>query len=65
MVAAALRGDWTEARRLNADRYRTYFKDYGLNAVLISPVEPFGYYHVYNQFVIRVPARDALKKSAA
>jgi dTDP-4-amino-4,6-dideoxygalactose transaminase len=25
------------------------------------PVEPDGYFHVYNQYVVRVPKRDALR----
>jgi dTDP-4-amino-4,6-dideoxygalactose transaminase len=53
---------WTEARRLNAQKYRTLIKDYGLSSVLTTPEEPSGYYHVYNQFIIRSSARDALKK---
>ena len=52
---------WTEARRRNADRYRELFAEFGLTDRLTLPVEPAGYRHIYNQFVIRGPARDALK----
>jgi dTDP-4-amino-4,6-dideoxygalactose transaminase len=56
---------WTEARRLNAQRYRRLFADAGLTAHVTLPVEPPGRRHVYNQFVIRVRERDALKRHLA
>ena len=52
---------WTEARRLNAQRYAALFRDAGVLDRLVLPVEPAGCYHIYNQFVIRVPKRDGLK----
>ncbi len=52
---------WTEARRLNASRYRTLFGDLGLLDHIVLPVEPEGLHHIFNQFVIRVPHRDGLK----
>jgi dTDP-4-amino-4,6-dideoxygalactose transaminase len=52
---------WTEARRLNAKRYATLFRDAGLLDRIVLPVEPPGLRHIYNQFVIRVPHRDDLK----
>jgi len=52
---------WTEARRLNAKRYATLFREAGLLDRLVLPVEPPGLHHIYNQFVIRVPHRDDLK----
>lgn len=52
---------WTEARRRNADRYRRLFADAGLDKTLTLPTEPSGCFHIYNQFVIRVPNRDALR----
>jgi dTDP-4-amino-4,6-dideoxygalactose transaminase len=51
---------WTEARRLNAARYTRLFRERGLTDV-IAPVEPAGCRHIFNQFVIRVPERDALR----
>src|SRR5688572_1981801 len=51
---------WTAARRRNADRYRSLFAAHGLTQVVL-PVEQAGAFHIYNQFVIRVPQRDALK----
>jgi dTDP-4-amino-4,6-dideoxygalactose transaminase len=53
---------WTASRRKNADRYRTLFTDAGLANVLRLPIEPAGYTHIYNQFVIRGPRRDALRQ---
>jgi dTDP-4-amino-4,6-dideoxygalactose transaminase len=53
---------WTEARRLNAHRYATLFREAGLLDRLALPVEPSGLHHIYNQFVIRVPDRNELKK---
>ena len=52
---------WTEARRRNADRYRALFKEFGLSSTVELPVEPEGYRHIYNQFVIRGRDRDALR----
>lgn len=53
---------WTAARRANAARYRTLFKAAGLDAVIGLPVEPPDRLHIFNQFVIRTPERDALKR---
>ncbi len=51
---------WSDARRRNADRYRELFAEFGLTDRLTLPVEPAGCHHIYNQFVIRGPRRDAL-----
>lgn len=53
--------DWTAARRRNADRYRALFQEFGLGDIVQLPVEPPGFTHIYNQFVIRGPDRDALR----
>jgi dTDP-4-amino-4,6-dideoxygalactose transaminase len=52
---------WTEARRRNADRYRQLFHAEGLQTALVVPSQPDGYFHIYNQFIIRVPKRDELR----
>ncbi len=54
---------WTEARRDVADRYRRLFDADGLGGVVTLPTEKPGHHHVYNQFVVRVPAdaRDPLR----
>jgi dTDP-4-amino-4,6-dideoxygalactose transaminase len=51
---------WTAARRRNADRYRAMFAAHGL-ADVVLPVEREGAFHIYNQFVVRLPQRDAVK----
>ncbi len=48
---------WTAARRENAERYRALFASTQLPLVLPSDAEG----HVYNQFTIRAPRRDALR----
>lgn len=53
---------WTEARRANAARYLSLFREAGLGERLTLPVEPAGRRHIFNQFVIRTPERDALKR---
>jgi dTDP-4-amino-4,6-dideoxygalactose transaminase len=52
---------WTEARRRNADRYRSLFASIAPAAPVQLPVELPGRRHIYNQFVIRAARRDALR----
>jgi dTDP-4-amino-4,6-dideoxygalactose transaminase len=52
---------WTEGRRVNATRYATLFNDAGLLDSIVLPVAPTGLYHIFNQFIVRVPRRDELK----
>ncbi|RKY18780.1 MAG: transcriptional regulator [Planctomycetota bacterium] len=53
---------WTEGRRKNAAEYRQRFADVGLSEHVQLPFERPGVKHIYNQFVIRMPAaqRDPL-----
>jgi len=53
---------WTEGRRANAARYRSLFSAAGLDGVITLPVELPDRRHIFNQFVIRTPERDALKR---
>jgi len=53
---------WTEGRRRNAARYRTLFRDAGLDGRIGLPAESSDRRHIYNQFVIRTPERDGLKR---
>ena len=53
---------WTEGRRRNAARYRALFRDAGLDGAIGLPIEPPDRRHIFNQFVIRTPERDALKR---
>jgi dTDP-4-amino-4,6-dideoxygalactose transaminase len=54
-------GTWTDERQRNAARYRSLFAEYGINQWVQPPVEPANRVHVYNQFVIRMPEREALR----
>jgi dTDP-4-amino-4,6-dideoxygalactose transaminase len=47
---------------VNAARYVRLFGEAGLAGRVVLPVEPVGRRHIFHQFVIRVPARDELKR---
>lgn len=51
---------WTAARRANADRYRRLFAAAALPPEVVLPTDTPD--HIYNQFVIRAPRRDALRE---
>ena len=51
---------WTAGRQRNAARYRALFADAAVGEISL-PVEAPNRTHIYNQFVIRAPRRDALK----
>ena len=51
---------WTAGRQRNAAIYRQLFTELGLTEVIGLPVELPNMRHIYNQFVIRSKARDAL-----
>jgi dTDP-4-amino-4,6-dideoxygalactose transaminase len=50
--------DWTAARQRNAKRYDQLFSEAGLPITLPAVVAAR---HIFNQYVIRVPARDELQ----
>ena len=52
---------WTEARRRNAARYDQLFADAGLAGAVTVPATAPGRHHIFNQYVVRVPGRDAVK----
>ncbi|HEX3726064.1 MAG TPA: DegT/DnrJ/EryC1/StrS family aminotransferase [Pirellulales bacterium] len=58
---------WTAARQANARRYSELFASCGLDRVIGLPLVAPGCRHVWNQYVIRVPAgtRDALRAHLA
>jgi dTDP-4-amino-4,6-dideoxygalactose transaminase len=60
-VKLAHLAQWNERRRANASVYRELFTTRGLNGRVTLPVEPEERQHIYHQFVIRVPRRDALR----
>ncbi|HEX6588869.1 MAG TPA: DegT/DnrJ/EryC1/StrS family aminotransferase [Longimicrobiales bacterium] len=54
---------WAAGRRANADRYRALFDEAGLGGDLTLPEDVPG--HIYNQFIVRAPERDALRAHLA
>lgn len=57
---------WGRGRRERAAFYRAAFVERGLGGVLRLPCEPWAEtglsnHHIYNQFVVRAPRRDALR----
>lgn len=58
---------WSAARRKVADLYGEEFQRRGLTSHLALPAEPYRErglrnHHIYHQYVIRTPRRDALQK---
>jgi dTDP-4-amino-4,6-dideoxygalactose transaminase len=53
---------WSAARQRNAARYRQLVADAGLGGTVVLPTEAPERTHIYNQFVIRVDKRDALRE---
>jgi dTDP-4-amino-4,6-dideoxygalactose transaminase len=51
---------WSKARRENAERYRVLFEEARLGDTVALPEDKPG--HIYNQFVIRCPQRDAVQR---
>jgi len=56
---------WTAGRQRNAAFYDEAFAKAGLGAHIVTPYAVPGYRHIYNQYVIRVQQRDALRKHLA
>ena len=54
--------DWSEGRRANARTYNRLFAEKDLTDRVITPVIPDGYAHIFNQYIIRVKDRDALRE---
>ncbi|HSC26739.1 MAG TPA: DegT/DnrJ/EryC1/StrS family aminotransferase [Vicinamibacterales bacterium] len=52
---------WTAMRRDNAERYRRMFEQAGLTTRVVLPESPGDRFHVYHQFVVRVPDRDRVR----
>jgi dTDP-4-amino-4,6-dideoxygalactose transaminase len=55
---------WTQLRREAASSYHALFRAHGLDDLVTLPIERPECYHVYNQYVVRVPApvRDPLRE---
>ncbi len=61
---------WSAARRRVADIYREEFESRSLTSRMTLPAEPYRArglinHHIYHQYVIRLPERDALQKHLA
>ena len=54
--------EWTEKRQKNATYYNQLFNEMNSTSpIVIVPHVQYGNRHIYNQYVIRVPRRDALR----
>jgi dTDP-4-amino-4,6-dideoxygalactose transaminase len=53
---------WTQGRQRNAAYYDSAFADAGLGEKLHTPTAIEGGRHIFNQYVVRVQRRDALKQ---
>lgn len=53
---------WADARRQNAERYRQLFAAAQLADRVTLPIARPESHHVYNQFVVRVPDREGLRR---
>lgn len=51
---------WTEGRQKNAEEYNRLFNEKGLDKKINLPKVNTNYRHIFNQYVIKVPNRDAL-----
>jgi dTDP-4-amino-4,6-dideoxygalactose transaminase len=61
---------WSAARRAVADFYGAEFTRLGLTEKIVLPAEPYRdrgltNHHIYHQYVIRTPMRDALRRHLA
>jgi len=56
---------WTRMRRENARRYAALFGEAGLAGRVRLPLEPEGFTHIFNQFTVRLPNRDAVRSRLA
>jgi dTDP-4-amino-4,6-dideoxygalactose transaminase len=56
---------WTRGRQENACFYFGAFERAGLKSTIMLPASMLGIRHIYNQFIIRAPKRDALRAHLA
>jgi dTDP-4-amino-4,6-dideoxygalactose transaminase len=52
---------WSARRRENADRYDRFFQESAVADRVTLPARSPGCGHIFNQYVIRVPGRDAVR----
>ena len=53
--------EWNEERRRAAGRYYALFAEKGLIGAVVPPSEMENNYHIYHQYVVKVPRRDDLQ----
>jgi dTDP-4-amino-4,6-dideoxygalactose transaminase len=56
---------WTAMRRDNSARYHDLFGMLFAAGPIVLPIEPPDKFHIYNQFVVRVPQRDRVRAALA
>jgi dTDP-4-amino-4,6-dideoxygalactose transaminase len=56
---------WTSMRRDNAARYHDLVGSLFSGGPIVLPIEPADKFHIYNQFVVRVPDRDRVRAALA
>jgi len=54
--------EWTAGRQRNAGFYNAAFARAGLGTAVETPHASLGFRHIYNQYVVRVEKRDALRE---
>ena len=52
--------EWNAERRVIADRYRMFFGMKNMEEIICLPTELEDNFHIYHQYVVRVPKRDEL-----
>lgn len=57
--------EWSARRAVNAQYYTQAFERAGLAEAVRTPTARPGFHHIYNQYVIRVRDRDALRQHLA
>lgn len=57
--------EWTGMRRRNAARYDELFTRAGLAGRVTLPARPPDSFHIFNQYVVRVPDRDRVRAALA
>jgi dTDP-4-amino-4,6-dideoxygalactose transaminase len=56
---------WTARRRENADRYDRLFRESAAAGRITLPARHPDCHHIFNQYIVRVPARDAVRARLA
>jgi len=54
--------EWTNKRQQNAETYNSLFQKSNLENIIVLPKKNRNYFHIFNQYILRVPKRDELLK---